>query len=92
MFISKTEFDRALPDLDRAIELGPPILLAHFSRAKAYEALGNKAKAMDDYKKVMEMKTATPIDVLTKVEAKKRIEALGDTHGGCQRTRDASCL
>lgn len=46
----------ALPLLSRALELDPQLLLAHWSRAKTYLALGDDAKALAD------LEAAAPAD------------------------------
>lgn len=51
----KGEFDRAMADYAKAIELNPNFAKAHYGRGLAYEKTGDRVKAIGDYRKVLEI-------------------------------------
>jgi Tfp pilus assembly protein PilF len=53
--MSKGEYDKALADLNQAIAIDPTKAGFYDSRAKAYWALHNGPKAMQDKKKASEV-------------------------------------
>lgn len=56
--IVKAEYDLAVFDYDKAIELSPNESMAYFYRGDAYEKLGNIQKAVADYQKAVELDAA----------------------------------
>ena len=51
----KGDYDRALADFNKAVELKPDFILAFQNRAQTYERIGDKAKAQADRDKVLEL-------------------------------------
>jgi TonB family protein len=53
--IVKAEYELAVADFDKAIELSPKESMAYFNRGDSYEKMGNIQKAIDDYRKASEL-------------------------------------
>lgn len=53
--IVKAEYELAVADYDKAIELSPKESMAYFNRGDSYEKMGNFQKAIDDYQKAVEL-------------------------------------
>lgn len=53
--IVKAEYQSALYDYDKAIELSPDDSTAYFYRGDSYEKMGNLQKAAEDYQKAFEL-------------------------------------
>ena len=51
----KAEFDRAIADLNQAIEINPKSALAHSNLGWTYEALGDEREAITHYRKALEI-------------------------------------
>lgn len=54
-FIVKAEYELAVADFDKAIELNPKESMVYFNRGDSYEKMGNFQKAIDDYRKASEL-------------------------------------
>lgn len=52
-FVKAGEYNSAIPQLDKAIELDPNYGEAYQARAESYEALGEVQKAIDDYDRAL---------------------------------------
>jgi len=53
--IVKAEYELAVADYGKAIELSPRESMAYFNRGDSYEKMGNFQKAIDDYQKAVEL-------------------------------------
>ncbi len=53
--IVKAEYELAVVDFDKAIEMNPKESMAYFNRGDSYEKMGNLQKAIDDYRKASEL-------------------------------------
>lgn len=53
--IIKAEYELALADFDKAIELSPKESMAYFNRGDSFERLGNFERAAEDYQKAFEL-------------------------------------
>ena len=51
----KAEFDRAIADLNKAIEINPKSALAYSNLGWAYEAIGDEREAIAHYRKALEI-------------------------------------
>ena len=51
----KGEYDKAIADCNKAIELDPELALAYFDRGFAYMELGEKEKALSDFEQCIEV-------------------------------------
>ena len=51
----KGEYDKAISDFDRAVELAPDDCYAYCNRGSAYERKGDYARALSDYNKAVEL-------------------------------------
>lgn len=51
----KAEYQSALADYDKAIELSPKESMAYFNRGDSHEKMGNFQKAVEDYQKAFEL-------------------------------------
>ena len=49
-YAKKGNYDRAIRDYDRALEVNPGQVLAHFNKALAYEKVGRTEEAVEAYK------------------------------------------
>ena len=49
-YSKKGNYDHAIRDYDRALEVNPGQILAHFNRALAYEKVGRPKEAVGAYK------------------------------------------
>lgn len=54
-YIVKANYELAVADFDKAIELSPKDSTAYFNRGDSYEKMGNVQKAIDDYRKASEL-------------------------------------
>lgn len=54
-YIRRQEYDRAIRDYTRAIELEPSLLSAYNNRGIVYTAIGDYDRAEDDYDRVLEL-------------------------------------
>lgn len=68
-YLEREQLDDALAAYNRAIDLNKKVGYFFRQRAKAYEALGNKEKAIADYKKILEVSpdTCCPKDDLQRL-------------------------
>jgi tetratricopeptide (TPR) repeat protein len=57
MYRDKGEYDTAIFDFNKAIELGPKLAKAYFNRAYAYNRKGDKAQARADLDKCIQIST-----------------------------------
>ncbi|HLF18230.1 MAG TPA: tetratricopeptide repeat protein [Candidatus Omnitrophota bacterium] len=55
-YLEKGEFDKALADFNRTIELSPAYVQAYSNRATAYRALRKPGLALADYNKALELR------------------------------------
>ena len=55
----KGEWELAISDYTKAIELKPSSLESYYSRALAYKQLGKKSNAISDFRKILEL-TSNP--------------------------------
>ncbi|NNT71695.1 tetratricopeptide repeat protein [Flavobacterium sp. IMCC34852] len=53
------QFDKALADINKALEIKPDYDLGYLNRAEIYQKMGNKAKACENFKKAQELKVET---------------------------------
>jgi tetratricopeptide (TPR) repeat protein len=51
----KAEFDRAIADLNKAIEINPKSALAYSNLGWTYEAMGDEREAITQYRKALEI-------------------------------------
>ena len=52
---STSEYDKAIPDFSKAIELEPNLAQPYFGRGVTYAALGKKAEAIADLERCIEL-------------------------------------
>ena len=52
-YAKKREYDRAIADYDKAIDLNPKNAKAYYQRGYVYDIKGERDRAMADYKKAM---------------------------------------
>jgi tetratricopeptide (TPR) repeat protein len=71
------EYEKALPDLDKSIQLGPSVD-AYFQRGQVYAALEQWHKAIEDYDRSILERPAAPYVYLARSTAKR---AMGDEEG-----------
>jgi tetratricopeptide (TPR) repeat protein len=73
-YLYKGDFDKAILDIDKAVELQPDLSLAYYDRAGVYYSMGLYDKAIADYKKVVELDN----DRSVKKEAEAWLIELGE--------------
>ena len=71
IFIMLAEYDLAIADFDKAVELYPDIAIGYYYRGLAYAGTGDYDSAIVDYKKVLDL-SAEPelIEVTTQALSK----------------------
>lgn len=52
---TKKAFDQSVRDYDKAIQLSPKTIIAFLNRGASYNKMGDARKALDDFKKVVEL-------------------------------------
>jgi tetratricopeptide (TPR) repeat protein len=87
-FLVAGEYAKALPDLDKSIQLEPSVD-AYFQRGKVYAALGEHGKAIEDYDRSIVERREAPYVYLARSMAKR---ALGDEEGYRQDQQTAAEL
>ena len=75
-WLKKRDYDRALDDLNRAIDTAANIA-SYSARASVYEAEGKGDLALADLRKAAELKPKTVFDALSQASAKQRAQQLG---------------
>ena len=51
----KGDFDQAIADFDRVIEIDPAYAVAYFSRGASLSLIGEKSKAISDLERALEL-------------------------------------
>jgi tetratricopeptide (TPR) repeat protein len=92
-WLNENNYDRALDDLNRAIEGGASIA-SYSARASVYEAEGEGELALADLRKAAELKPKTVFDALSQAAAKQRAQQLGKRLpcGSAGAGMNGSCL
>ena len=72
VLLALKDFEHALEDFDEAIRITPRDVQAHVGRGQVYEALRDRASAIADYKKAIELKAITILDLDDKDAQTKR--------------------
>jgi tetratricopeptide (TPR) repeat protein len=54
VYYEKAEFDRAIADFRRAIEINPESAVSHCNLGWTYEAIGDERQAIAHYRKALE--------------------------------------
>jgi tetratricopeptide (TPR) repeat protein len=67
---AREEFETALAEYEKALEIDPKLALAYIGRAYVYEKLGRPGPARDDYDKALELDPGNAY-------AKKALKRLG---------------
>jgi tetratricopeptide (TPR) repeat protein len=72
VLMNKGDFDRAIADFTKAIDLKPDLVLAYSNRGIAYQQQGQRDKAAADFRKVLELSN----DPQARAFAEKQLQAL----------------
>ena len=67
-FSGKKEYDKAIADFTKAIEIDPNYALAYFGRGLAYKLTANRTWAIDDLSKCIELTNDQSLIQLAKYE------------------------
>jgi tetratricopeptide (TPR) repeat protein len=73
-YLDKSNYEMALADFEKAIQLRPDSALAYYSRGLAYYSMGDDIQAIADFKKVLELNN----DSTVQQEAELRLNELGE--------------
>jgi tetratricopeptide (TPR) repeat protein len=94
-WMKKSDYNRALADLNRAIEADGTKVLTYTTRASVYEAQGKTDLASLDLRKAVALPPKSPFDALAQAEAKRRVEHLTKQvpcGGGVRTNASDTCL
>lgn len=72
-YYAQGDYDRAIADFDKAIQLEPDFAKAYSNRGSAYKSKGEKYKAIADFKKVLDLTD----DPALRQQAQDQLKALG---------------
>ncbi len=76
LYYKKRDFARAVADLSEAIRLNQGSVLAHAWRGEVHEAMGERAKAFEDYSTAVALHARTERERDRQADAKLRLEGL----------------
>ncbi len=74
MYASLNDYEKALPDFSKAIELNQYFTEAYFNRGKVYQELGMKTEAIADFEKFISLSN----DQARKDQAQQYINELSE--------------
>jgi tetratricopeptide (TPR) repeat protein len=75
VYAARGDYDLAIADYSKAISLGFAYEGVFYARALAYQALGKKAEAIQDFREVLGITT----DVNLRKDAEQQLQALGES-------------
>src|SRR5262249_32525043 len=82
VYIKRNELDRALADLNQAIELDRKFQLAYLNRGLVYEKKGEQDRAIADYRAILELPAISSTDQQRQEIARQRIARVSQAQRG----------